>query len=300
MQETSFPIEILIHDDASTDGTTQILKEYEQRYPLLIKVFYETVNQFGKATYKGGYRRGLLEPASRGKYIAFTEGDDYWCDSHKLVRQVSYLEKHDDITLSCHASIVEGGSSGEVLGTMGMGSADKELSSSVIIRNWDVPTSSWVYRRGSMARLDDDWTFDLPVGDFPTVLYASMVGRVYYHHEQMSVYRYQVPGSWTSRLKSDSGAYDNARRWLALYENLDRATNGLYRNDFVIAAKPFVWNLMGVSKAVATTPFIREVVDGLSLRDRIKAATRRLLRSLGFDVTVEGYGPSSKRRIVRL
>jgi len=74
MQKTNFPIEILIHDDASTDGTEEIIREYEGKYPEIIKPLYEKENQWGKG------RRGSAIfnfPRTKGKYIAMCEGDDY-------------------------------------------------------------------------------------------------------------------------------------------------------------------------------------------------------------------------------
>ena len=90
MQKTTFPFEVLIHDDASTDGTTEIIKGYAQKYPEIIKPLYEEENQWIKG------RRGSAEfnfPRARGKYIAFCEGDDYWIDENKLQMQVDFLEK---------------------------------------------------------------------------------------------------------------------------------------------------------------------------------------------------------------
>ncbi len=287
-QRTPFAIEILIHDDASTDGTDQILREYEKRYPSIFRVFYEEENQYEKDTYKGGYRRGLLEPASKGKYIAFTEGDDYWCDPDKLAKQVKYLEEHDDVVLACHSALIVDCSSGACLGSLSMGSIDKDLLPSDIIRNWAVPTASWVYRRGSMAAFDDDWAFDMPVGDFPTVLYASTVGRVRYFNEQMSVYRYQVPGSWTAGLKSESFVLDNARRWLSMFNNIDRVTSGQFHADFVFATKPRLRALLGGSEVVPVTTLIREARAELTLWDWGKIWLKRFFGLIGFRIVRQG------------
>lgn len=81
MQKTTFPVEILIHDDASTDNTATIIKEYEIKYPQLIKPIYQTENQYSK---KDGTIGRIQRGRARGKYYATCEGDDYWTDPLKL------------------------------------------------------------------------------------------------------------------------------------------------------------------------------------------------------------------------
>lgn len=100
MQKTTFPIEILIHDDCSTDGTTEIIKDYEKQYPDLIFPLYEEENQYqkGKASEIDlyNYKR------ARGKYIAYCEGDDYWTDPLKLQKQVDFMEANPDYSVCFH------------------------------------------------------------------------------------------------------------------------------------------------------------------------------------------------------
>ena len=93
MQETDFPFEIVVHDDASTDNTANIIREYEAKYPKILKPIYETENQYSK---HDGSLRKIMNNACKGKYIAFCEGDDYWIDSKKLQKQVDFLEKNPD------------------------------------------------------------------------------------------------------------------------------------------------------------------------------------------------------------
>lgn len=100
LQQTDFPIEILIHDDCSTDGTTEIIREYEAKYPDLIFPLYEEENQYqhGKAAEIDfyNYRR------ARGKYIAYCEGDDYWTDPLKLQKQVDFMEANPEYSVCFH------------------------------------------------------------------------------------------------------------------------------------------------------------------------------------------------------
>lgn len=96
MQKTSFPIEIIIHDDASTDRTASIVKEYADKYPDLIVPILQTENQWSK-----GIRPSptFVWPSARGKYIALCEGDDYWTDPLKLQKQVDFLEANKEYGL---------------------------------------------------------------------------------------------------------------------------------------------------------------------------------------------------------
>lgn len=98
-QRTSFPMEILIHDDASTDETAQIIREYAQRYPDLIRPVLQTENQHSRGVY---ITRDILLPMARGKYIAHCEGDDYWTDPDKLQKQVDFLEGNPSYSASMH------------------------------------------------------------------------------------------------------------------------------------------------------------------------------------------------------
>lgn len=102
MQKTNFSFEVLIHDDASTDGTTEIIKEYEEKYPDIIKPLYEEENQWIKG------RRGSAVfnfPRAKGKYIALCEGDDYWTDPLKLQKQVDFLEANPEYVMCSHHHI---------------------------------------------------------------------------------------------------------------------------------------------------------------------------------------------------
>lgn len=98
MQKTNFRFEAIVHDDASTDGTAAIIKEYAEKYPDIIKPILETENQYSK--HDGSLGR-IMNEHTHGKYVAYCEGDDYWIDPLKLQKQVDFLESHPDISFSC-------------------------------------------------------------------------------------------------------------------------------------------------------------------------------------------------------
>ncbi|HPW37667.1 MAG TPA: glycosyltransferase, partial [Syntrophorhabdus sp.] len=103
LQKTDFPIEIIIHDDASTDNTPQIIDEYAKRYSGLIVPILQTENQYSKGI---NPFISFVFPRARGKYIALCEGDDYWADPLKLQKQVDFLEANPDYVISYHNAMI--------------------------------------------------------------------------------------------------------------------------------------------------------------------------------------------------
>ncbi len=102
MQETTFPVEIIIHDDASTDGTTEIIREYEAKYPHLFRNIIQTENQWSQG-------KSVVAPifiAPRGELIALTHGDDYWNSGSKLQVQVNYLLENNSCSCCFHLAHV--------------------------------------------------------------------------------------------------------------------------------------------------------------------------------------------------
>lgn len=102
MQQTTFAFEAIIHDDASTDGSADIIREYAEKYPDIIKPIYETENQYIK--HDDSIKQAINAVAyPDSKYIATCEGDDFWTDPNKLQTQVDFLESHPDFFMTCHA-----------------------------------------------------------------------------------------------------------------------------------------------------------------------------------------------------
>ena len=101
-QKTDFSFEVLVNDDASTDSTGDIIREYAAKYPEVIRPFYQKENLYSR-------RINLYDvvffPACRGEYIAVCEGDDYWNDPEKLQLQVNWLDAHPEYSACVHNSI---------------------------------------------------------------------------------------------------------------------------------------------------------------------------------------------------
>ena len=99
MQQTNFPFVAIVHDDASTDGSAAIIREYEEKYPNIIKPIYETENQYSKHDGSLGRIINAAVDATGAKYVAMCEGDDYWTDPMKLQKQVDFLEANPEYSM---------------------------------------------------------------------------------------------------------------------------------------------------------------------------------------------------------
>lgn len=200
-QQTDFPFVAVVHDDASTDGTAEIIKEYAARYPQIILPLYEEHNLYSR---RDGSLGRLLDSHTYGKYLAMCEGDDYWIDPRKLQRQVDYLEAHPDCVMVYTRVRNYDNETGQFAGEAGSETDgfDSLMESNV------VPTLSVVMRcdtyRGYREWIGSDnkgWL----MGDYPLWLYCSMVGRIHFMPEVTAVYRILPESashskSWVKRL----------------------------------------------------------------------------------------------------
>lgn len=194
MQKTDFSFEILIHDDASTDRTQEIIKEYENKYPEIVKPIYQNENQFSK---KVSIEYNLHKLAN-GKYIAFCEGDDYWTDPLKLQKQVDYMEVHPETSMCIHAAKqVDAKTKKKIAGIRPFKESRSMTVAEVIEGGGDFfATNSIVYSKEKMEEWPD-FFFNAVVGDYPLVIIGALRGNFYYMDEDMSAYRINREGSWT-------------------------------------------------------------------------------------------------------
>lgn len=192
-QETSFEYEILIHDDASTDRTPEIIREYEKKYPKLIKAIYQNENQYSK---KVRITANIQFPRAQGKYIALCEGDDYWTDKSKLQRQYDLLEKNPDINICAHAAYNE--IDGKIDGKLFPQKEDSIFSvENVILNDGDfVATASLMIRRTVFENIYQFYNFS--ASDYAIQMMGAIEQGMIYIGRPMSIYRLRTPGSWSA------------------------------------------------------------------------------------------------------
>ena len=203
MQKTDFPFEVIIHDDASTDGTARIIREYAERYPEIIVPFYQEKNLFSQGIV---IYDQVFFPVARGKYFASIEGDDYWCDENKLQLQVDYMEAHPECACCVHNTVIHScdGSAPDRLYIADVhGDRDLDFRTVMLGMGRAYHTSSLLARR--------EWMIDPPkfyytaysygFGDQPRAVWFLLNGGVHFIDRPMSVYRVRSnPESWSANL----------------------------------------------------------------------------------------------------
>ncbi|SER60067.1 glycosyltransferase [Salisediminibacterium halotolerans] len=198
MQRTTFPFEVLIHDDASTDGTAEIIESYRQAHPEIIKPYVQRVNQYSR----GNVHLDIDFNVSRaeGEYIAICEGDDYWSDPDKLQKQIDLLEADPELIMTCHAASKRT-ENGAFVEDVRPYPTSRLIDPADLITNtgdW-IATNSMVVRRRLYDELPAFYRIS-PVGDYALQLLAAARGKAYYLDEMLSVYRVGQPGSWTTAM----------------------------------------------------------------------------------------------------
>ena len=192
-QVVDFPYEILIHDDASTDKSAEIIKKYVEAYPSIDwKPIYQKENQFSKGV---SIWNDIQFPRAKGKYIALCEGDDYWIDSHKLQKQVDILEADSSLI-----AVVTNSQTVDADGNLISQQLDRIVPNNKEGRynlreffkfNNTYPTATIVYRNTNREKRELMFrkTLNAYLGDWTLWIILHTFGDFYYMNEVTSAYR---------------------------------------------------------------------------------------------------------------
>lgn len=226
-QKTTFPYEVIVHDDASTDNTARIIQEYAQMYPEIIKPIFQSDNQYSKGI---NIFNEFIYPLLHGKYYAACEGDDYWCDNNKLQRQVDWLENNPEYVFCGHNTKRINQVTGKE-DYYSIGDSDSDVTVDDVIHKTRpfFHTSSFMYR-SEYAILPDAF-YNKMLSDFPRAIYLGTCGKVRYLHETMSVYRLFTEGSWSIKQLSKDAKNQEIRiktEINRMLKNIDDYTEHLY------------------------------------------------------------------------
>lgn len=246
MQKTNFKFEVLIHDDCSTDGTTEIIKEYEQKYPDIIKPIYENENQFSKGI---SISKVYNFPRVKSKYVTICEGDDYWTDQYKLQKQVDFMEQNPDYTICFHnvkrlfekLPIPE-----DIFPAQVVQSSVFDFSFNSLLECNFIPTNSVMYRWDSVENVVDKFPNSLLPGDWYLHLLFAKQGKIHFIEDVMSVYRINGGGIW--------GAVPQEIRLLRFSLKIFNFYFNVYKN-FAYKNQVFYHELLKICENIQTVNF---------------------------------------------
>ena len=218
-QVTEYRFEIIIHDDLSTDNTRAIIQEYQQKYPSIIKLILQDVNQFS-ININLPFKHSLA--IAQGEYVALCEGDDFWVDSSKLQRQILALKKHNDLNLCVHNAYIinseEEPHSSYQFPTRKEATHIIDYAEIYKVHSQFCPTASMFIRKSVLDNLPS-FFYDAPIGDFFLEAFSGINGIVYLH-EKMSVYRRESQNSWSSETVNNTVKLKKHN--LRMIESLDK------------------------------------------------------------------------------
>lgn len=185
-QRTNFRVEIIIHDDASTDGTAEIIAEYAERFPWLFRNVMHAENQYSKG-------HCLLKPLlvhPRGEYVALTHGDDFWIDADKLQKQAALLDLRKDVVLVGHRFSLASKESSHTGHDSSHEQETGELED-ILLRNY-VHTATAMFRNGLLT--NDQLVSPPDAGDWFIWVQLAKTGKIAFINEVMSAYRIHQGG----------------------------------------------------------------------------------------------------------
>jgi len=215
-QETSFPFEIIIHDDASTDRTQKIISEYQKKYRRIIRIIQQTENQYSQGV---NILFKKIIPVAHGDYIALCEGDDFWISKEKISLQEQILRKNPEVSISIHNSIITNERTGAQRHFNLFPLPETLGPKDVLRRRWFAPTASFFFRK-KLLESNNECNIER---DIDLLFYMSLRGRIHYTHELLSTYRYLSSGSLSEKAISvKKTLYKHKLRFLNKADSMSR------------------------------------------------------------------------------
>lgn len=228
MQKTNFEFEILIHDDASTDGTAEIVKSYQEKYPGKIRAVLQKENQYSKGVKIG---QTFLWPIVRGKYIAMCEGDDFWTDSHKLQIQYDYMEAHPDCSTYIHNGWIISQDKKKVFNSKPISNHERVYGTEEAIKGLGIKvvTNSYFYRTDIIRKKPYGFVAKSPTGDYVRLIENSLYGYIFYSPKKMSAHRAFAKNSLSVAWKQNTKLRDEyITKQMDFLDALNEETGGKF------------------------------------------------------------------------
>lgn len=232
-QKTTFPIELVIGEDCSTDDTASIIQRLAEANPDVIRARFNSPNLGMIPNFLKTFRE------CRGRYVAMLEGDDYWTDPEKLARQVRFLENHPSYSMCFHpVRVLENDRlSKDDRFTRPVAETTTILD---LARGNYLHTCSVMYRRKCLEQLPEN-LLRSTVGDYYLHMLAARNGQIGRLPEVMAVYRVHGGGVWSAHLDLEEKVLTYLECMIGQFEpEVDELLRQRHRK---ISARNFVRNL---------------------------------------------------------
>lgn len=239
-QKTNFAYEVIVHDDASTDKSPEIIRNYAEKNPQIITAILQKENQYSKGI---NSTKLFVLPYVKGKYIAYCEGDDYWIDDRKLQKQVDFLENHLEYTACVHNTKIYNCQKRKFVGYISKKNIDYDIQLSEVINrgSYAYQTSSLLMRKEFFCEETPYSIFAKGFKDWPLAIMLNLNGKIRYFRDTMSVYRlFSNKTSWSTNSNGilQSASYDNAIKMLTVLkeyvpnDNLKDIDEAILRQEY--------------------------------------------------------------------
>ncbi|MEX9611153.1 glycosyltransferase [Providencia manganoxydans] len=198
-QKTEYRFELIIHDDKSTDGTREIILEYKEKFPNIVKLILQEENQYSKCP----RIIPLTAPYLDGNYVTICEGDDFWIDENKINLQYSALTENNNIDI-CFTSALTLDPHGNTAKISYFDDRNKkyfDLNHVIKGGGGFMPTASIMVNKKILTELPK-WYFDAPVGDYFLQIFSSISNGAIYIPSISCVYRINAINSWSNQRKN--------------------------------------------------------------------------------------------------
>jgi len=239
-QATSFDYEIIVGEDASTDGTRKIVLDFQKQHPDRIRVLLRDATDSDRERALGfGSKTNFTNSlqACKGQYIAILDGDDYWTDTLKLQKQVDFLDSHLDFAICCHnvTMLYEDGSK-EPANLFPPDQKEISTLEDLLFTNV-IQFCSVLFRRGLFGELPD-WFSKIIIGDWALHIMNAQHGKIRYFPEAMAVYRVHQQGVW-----SGSAPVGRGLEVVKMLDYVDAYLGFKYKKQICTAKANWYWEL---------------------------------------------------------
>lgn len=287
-QKADFPFEVLVSDDASSDGTAGIIRDYARRYPEIIRPYIMEENIFSQGR---NFYTEFFFPNCRGRYICLCEGDDYWIDDTKLQRQVDFLEAHSDYSACVHNTMLHFCDASEPDRPLLNHQEDRDLPMEFMISGSSQAfhTSSLMSRREVITNTQPFYHVAYRYGftDQANAIWVRLNGKVRYLNRLMSVYRINSNASaWSSGV---DGQYDKLKNFIIGKREMLRSLLNQIPDEYKSL----------VEQAILEREFELMYIEGRD-REQRKGPYREILRRQSLDYRLKNFVKSYLPAVQRL